>query len=170
MKIISLFFHLSAVVWTTRWAIVKICSAIVRISSEPVEISSELVEISSELVWISSELVLRIAELLIISVFKKNSSRFPTRRMWLGMKIKANNLFFTFVYPFVKSALRVISSEMLRNSKWLEVTLGRVGGCVCPKWLLPLPTQVVTEPFFPFIHQRTQCKKQSSTFSAVCAW
>ena len=70
-KIFSLFFHLPAVVWTTRWTIVKICSAIVRISSEPVEISSEPVEISSELVEISSELVSTILELLIISVFRK---------------------------------------------------------------------------------------------------
>ena len=63
-KKISLFFHQPAVVWTTQWAIVKICSAIIRISSEPVEISSELV-------WNSSELVSTILELLIISVFRK---------------------------------------------------------------------------------------------------
>ena len=70
IKIISLFFHLPVVVWTTRWAIVKICSAIVRISSEPVEISSELVEISSEP-------VLRSSELLIISVFRKTPQSVP---------------------------------------------------------------------------------------------
>ena len=58
-------------------AIVGISSAIVGISSELVEISSELVEISSELVEISSELVLRIAELLIISVFRKTSQSVP---------------------------------------------------------------------------------------------
>ncbi len=63
-KIFSLFFHLPAVVWTTRWTIVKICSVIVRFSSE-------LVEISSEPVWNSSELVSIILELLIISVFRE---------------------------------------------------------------------------------------------------
>ena len=89
-KIISLFFHLPAVVWTTRWTIVKICSVIVRISSELVEISSEPVEISSELVWNSSELVSTILELLIISVFRKRPNRFHTRSFRLAMKLKAN--------------------------------------------------------------------------------
>ena len=50
---------------------------LVKIYSELVEISSEFVEISSELVEISSELVLRIAELLIISVFRKTHQSVP---------------------------------------------------------------------------------------------
>lgn len=107
--------YLPAVVWSTRWAVVQICSAIVRISSELVEISSELVEISSEL-------VLRIAELLIISVFRKTlqSVLYPLIPR-LGMKRKANPFIFTLIYRFVKSALRTRSREMFPHSKWLEV-------------------------------------------------
>ena len=92
MKIISLFFHLPAVVWTTRWAIVKICSAIVRISSEPVEISSELVRISSELVS-------TILELLIISVFRKNApiGSTPTHSA-LQWSERRTPFIFTFIY------------------------------------------------------------------------
>ena len=127
MKIISLFFHLPAVVWTTRWTIVKICSVIVRISSELVEISSEPVEISSELVWNSSELVSTILELLIISVFRKRPNRFHTRSFRLAMKLKANPFIFNFIHLFVKSALRTRSREMFSLSKWLKVVRWRTG-------------------------------------------
>ena len=126
-KKISLFFHQPAIVWTTQWAIVKICSAIIRISSEPVEISSEPVEISSELVWNSSELVSTILELLIISVFRKRPNRFHTRSFRLAMKLKANPFIFTFIHLFIKSALRTRSREMFTLSKWLKVVRWRTG-------------------------------------------
>ena len=93
---------------------VKNYAAIVRISSEPVEISSEPVEISSELVEISSELVLRISELLIISVFRKMLNSVSHTLIPPCHADKGELLNFTFIYLFVKSVQRTISSELLR--------------------------------------------------------
>ncbi len=94
---------------------VKNYAAIVRISSEPVEISSEPVEISSELVEISSELVLRISELLIISVFGKTLNSVSHTLIPPCHADKGELLNFTFIYLFVKSVQRTISSELLRT-------------------------------------------------------
>ena len=120
-------FHLPAVVWTTRWAIVKNSSAIAKISSELVEISSELVEISSELVWISSELVLSNSELLIIGVYRK-TSKLVTRTLFSLWNEGRGELFiFVLIYLYIKSALYARSSEMFFGSKWLEIILCGIG-------------------------------------------
>ena len=147
IKIVSSFFHLLVVVWTTRWAIVKnyaaivrissaivrISSAIVRISSEIVRISSEIVEISSELIRISSELISAISELLIISAFKKSPESVSGTLISPWNESKGKLLFFTFIHLSIKSVLCAISCELLSNPKWLKVVLWGLGRGGCQK-------------------------------------
>ena len=123
IKIVSLFFPQLAVVWTPRWTVVKNYAAIVRISSELVEISSKLVEISSEPVRNSSELVSTISELLKISVFRKTPKSVSRTLIPPCPEAKGELCVFTFVHPFLKSALRALSSELLHSSTWLQVIL-----------------------------------------------
>ena len=126
IKIVSLFFHLLVVVWTTRWAIVKNYAAIVRISSK-------LVEISSELIRISSNLVSTISELLIISAFKKSPKSVSGTLISPWNEAKGKLLFFTFIHLSIKSVLCAISCEILPNPKWLKVVLWGIGGGGCQK-------------------------------------
>ena len=95
---------------------VKNYAAIVRISSELVEISSKLVEISSEPVRNSSELVSTISELLKISVFRKTPNSVSRTLIPPCPEAKGELCVFTFVYPFIKSALRALSSELFHSS------------------------------------------------------
>ena len=133
IKIVSSFFHLLVVVWTTRWAIVKNYAAIVRISSEIVRISSEIVEISSELIRISSELISAISELLIISAFKKSPESVSGTLISPWNESKGKLLFFTFIHLSIKSVLCAISCELLSNPKWLKVVLWGLGRGGCQK-------------------------------------
>ena len=133
IKIVSSFFHLLVVVWTTRWAIVKNYAAIVRISSAIVRISSEIVEISSELIRISSELISAISELLIISAFKKSPESVSGTLISPWNESKGKLLFFTFIHLSIKSVLCAISCELLSNPKWLKVVLWGLGRGGCQK-------------------------------------
>ena len=133
IKIVSSFFHLLVVVWTTRWAIVKNYAAIVRISSAIVRISSEIVEISSELIRISSELISAISELLIISAFKKSPESASGTLISPWNESKGKLLFFTFIHLSIKSVLCAISCELLSNPKWLKVVLWGLGRGGCQK-------------------------------------
>ena len=157
-------FHLLAIVWTTRWAIVKNSSAIAKISSELVEISSELVEISSELVWISSELVLSNSELQIIGVYRK-TSKLVTRTLFSLWNEGRGELFiFVLIYLYIKSALYARSSEMFFGSKWLEIILCGIGISVCQKkWFVF--RMLVT----PMIRGRGIIRKNTVNWNPVCA-
>ena len=126
IKIVSLFFQMLVVVWTTRWAIVKNYAAIVRISSK-------LVEISSELIRISSEPVSTISELLIISAFKKSPKSVLGTLISPWNEAKGKLLFFTFIHLSIKSVLCAISCEILPNPKWLKVVLWGLGRGGCQK-------------------------------------
>ena len=155
IKIISLFFPQLAVVWTPRWAVVKNYAAIVRISSE-------LVEISSEPVRNSSELVSTISELLKISVFRKTLNSVSRTLIPPCPEAKGELCVFTFVYPFIKSALRALSSELLHSPTWLEVILWGTSRNVRQKnggWHLqrPLATRFLSEPQAPT--STAQCGK-----------
>ena len=88
---------------------------IVKICSELVEISSKLVEISSELVSFFSDLVSTNSELLIISVFRKMLNSVSHTLIPPCHADKGELLNFTFIYLFVKSVQRTISSELLRT-------------------------------------------------------
>ena len=80
-------FHLLAVVWTTRWAIVKNSSAIAKISSELVEISSEL--------------VLSNSELLIIGVYRKTSKLVSRTLFSLWNEGRGELFIFVLIYLYI---------------------------------------------------------------------
>ena len=86
------------------------------LDSELVFLSSELVEISSEPVRNSSELVSTISELLKISVFRKTPNSVSRTLIPPCPEAKGELCVFTFVHPFLKSALRALSSELLHSS------------------------------------------------------
>ena len=152
IKIVSSFFHLLVVVWTTRWAIVKNYAAIVRISSAIVRISSEIVEISSELIRISSELISAISELLIISAFKKSPESVSGTLISPWNESKGKLLFFTFIHLSIKSVLCAISCELLPNPKGLKVVLWGLGGGGCQKsrliFIITITDSIQHRPIF----------------------
>ena len=145
IKIVSSFFHLLVVVWTTRWAIVKNYAAIVRISSA-------IVEISSELIQISSELVSTISELLIISAFKKSPESVSGTLISPWNESKGKLLFFTFIHLSIKSVLCAISCELLSNPKWLKVVLWGLGRGGCQKsrliFIITITDSIQHRPIF----------------------
>ena len=175
IKIVSSFFHLLVVVWTTRWAIVKnyaaivrISSAIVRISSEIVRISSEIVEISSELIRISSELISAISELLIISAFKKSPESVSGTLISPWNESKGKLLFFTFIHLSIKSVLCAISCELLSNPKWLKVVLWGLGRGGCQKSrLIFIITNTDSIQHRPIFLLPLQGQQQRVTFSLL---
>ena len=173
IKIVSSFFHLLVVVWTTRWAIVKNYAAIVRISSAIVRISSEIVEISSELIRISSELISAISELLIISAFKKSPESVSGTLISPWNESKGKLLFFTFIHLSIKSVLCAISCELLSNPKWLKVVLWGLGRGGCQKsrliFIITNTDSIQHRPIF-LLPLQGQQQRQTRCISINSCW
>ena len=155
IKIVSSFFHLLVVVWTTRWAIVKNYAAIVRISSE---------------------LISAISELLIISAFKKSPESVSGTLISPWNESKGKLLFFTFIYLSIKSVLCAISCELLSNPKWLKVVLWGLGRGGCQKsrliFIITITDSIQHRPIFllPLQGQQQQRSHEHYEKEVVISW